>query len=108
DRPTIITEQGAYHGWTPGANAATSMPYLRNVYFNPSTGDVRVPRGIAPDPVAPAPICHFCGPGNTCSRCLLPDGRLTYVLETERMIRSIGVNSVAAYITELYHGAAGV
>lgn len=107
DRPTIITEQGAYHGWTPGANAATSMPYLRNVYMNPSTGEVRVPRGVTPDPVAPAPICAFCGPGNTCSRCVLPDGRLAYVVETERMIRSIGVGRVAAYITELYHGAAG-
>ncbi len=35
------------------------------------------------------------------------DGRLRCVAETERLIRSLGVENVAAIITELYHGAGG-
>jgi taurine--2-oxoglutarate transaminase len=98
NRPTIITRQGAYHGWTPGAVGATTLPYLRDVFTDTVSGEVRhVPTPHPDYPAAPAAL----------SDERAEDGRLACVAETERVIRAVGVEKVAAIITEIYHGAGG-
>jgi taurine--2-oxoglutarate transaminase len=105
-RPTVVTRDAAYHGWTSGAAAATGVSALRNG-FRPADGspDRPVPTPHAPYPAAPAPICSNCPLGHTYPTCKDADGRLACVRETERLIRSVGASQVAAFVTELWHGA---
>jgi taurine--2-oxoglutarate transaminase len=105
-RPTVVTRDAAYHGWTAAAAAASGVSSLRNG-FRPA-GEPRfraVPTPHAPYPVAPSPICSNCPLGQSYPQCKDADGRLACVRETERVIRSVGVNQVAAFITEIWHGA---
>jgi taurine--2-oxoglutarate transaminase len=97
DRPLVVTRQGAYHGWTAGAAAVTSIAHMRNPLIDPATGEVRHDRSLIPAPFAPIAL----------SDELDGDGRLRCVADTELLIRSLGVENVAAVITELYHGAGG-
>lgn len=97
DRPLIVTRQGAYHGWTSGAASVTSIAHMRNPLIDPVTGAFRHDRSLITSPMAPAAI----------SEELDADGRLRCVAETERLIRSLGIENVAGVITELYHGAGG-
>lgn len=97
DRALVVTREGAYHGWTPGASAATSIAHMRNMLVDPANGEVRHDRSLTPYPIAPAAMDDERD----------ADGRLRCVAETERLIRSLGVENVAAIITELYHGAGG-
>jgi taurine--2-oxoglutarate transaminase len=97
DRPLIVTREGAYHGWTAGAASVTSIAHMRNPLIDPVSGEVRNDRSLVPSPVAPVAM----------SDELADDGRLRCVADTERLIRSLGVENVAGIITELYHGAGG-
>ncbi len=97
DRPLIVTREGAYHGWTAAAAAVTSIAHMRNPLIDPVSGEVRYDRSLVPSPVAPVAM----------SDELADDGRLRCVADTERLIRSLGVENVAGFITELYHGAGG-
>lgn len=97
DRPLVVTRQGAYHGWTAGAAAVTSIAHMRNLLTDPATGEVRHDRSLIPAPAAPIAISDERD----------ADGMLRCVAETERLIRALGVEQVAAVITELYHGAGG-
>lgn len=97
DRPAVVTTQAAYHGWTSGAAAATTLPYLRNVFQDAESGEVRtVPTAHPEFHAVPAPI-----------GCADEVAVRAVVEETERSIRAIGVENVAALITELYYGAGG-
>lgn len=105
-RPIVVTRDAAYHGWTAAAAAATGISTLRNGFRPADAAHARpVPTPHAPYPVAPAPICGNCPLGQSYPNCKDADGRLACVRQTERVIRSVGVNQVAAFITELWHGA---
>jgi taurine--2-oxoglutarate transaminase len=106
NRPVIVTRDLAFHGWTAGAAAATGVAARRNVLTVGDTGETRaVPSPHAPYPTAPAPLCSSCPLGQTYPACKDADGTLACVNATERVIRSVGVEQVAAFITEIWHGA---
>jgi taurine--2-oxoglutarate transaminase len=97
NRPAVVTTQAAYHGWTTGAAAATTLPYLRNVFHEVESGEVRtVSTAHQEFHAVPAPI-----------GCTDETSIRAVVDETERSIRAIGVENVAGLITELYYGAGG-
>jgi len=97
NRPVVVTMESAYHGWTTGAAAATTLPYLRNVFHDMTSGEVRtVPTPHSEFHAVPAPI-----------GCESEEDVRLVVEQTERLIRAIGVENVAAFITELYNGAGG-
>jgi len=97
NRPAVVVSQASYHGWTTGAAAATTLPYLRNVFTDTRTGEVRtVPTAHPEFHAAPAPL-H-----------LSTDEEIrACVAETERTIRAAGVHNVAAFMLEVYKGAGG-
>lgn len=97
NRPTVVVSQASYHGWTTGAAASTTLPYLRNVFHDLQTGDVRT----APTPhqefhAAPAPL-----------GLSTEEEIRACAAETERTIRAAGVHNVAAFMLEIYKGAGG-
>ena len=97
NRPAIVVSQASYHGWTTGAAAATTLPYLRNVFTDTRTGEVRtIPTSHPEFHAAPAPL-HL-GSDEEIRAC---------VAETERTIRAVGVQNVAAFMLEIYKGAGG-
>lgn len=97
NRPGIIVSQASYHGWTTGAAAATTLPYLRNVFTNMQTGEVRtVPTSHPEFHAAPAPL-HMSS----------EEQIRACVAETERTIRAAGIHNVAAFMLEIYKGAGG-
>jgi taurine--2-oxoglutarate transaminase len=97
NRPVVVTMEAAYHGWTTGAAAATTLPYLRNVFHDLETDEFRtVPTPHAEFHAAPAPI-----------DCETEADVRQVVERTERVIRAAGVENVAGFITELYNGAGG-
>ena len=97
NRPTVVVSEASYHGWTTGAAASTTLPYLRNVFHDLQTGEVRA---VATDHrefhAAPAPL------GLTTEEAIR-----NCVAETERTIRAVGVHNVAAFMLEIYKGAGG-
>jgi taurine--2-oxoglutarate transaminase len=97
NRPAIVVSQASYHGWTTGAAAATTLPYLRNVFTDMRTGEVRtIPTSHPEFHAAPAPL-HLSSEAEI-RAC---------VEETERTIRAVGVQNVAAFMLEIYKGAGG-
>jgi taurine--2-oxoglutarate transaminase len=97
NRPVIVTMEAAYHGWTTGAAAATTLPYLRNVFHDLDADEIRtVPTPHAEFHAAPAPIDDE-----------TEEDVRKVVEQTERVIRAAGVENVAGFITELYNGAGG-
>ena len=103
-KPLIVTRQLAFHGWTTGAGAATTIPALRNAFAG-RDGLLRRPAVEAGVAVGPAAYCPECIRGE--NDCRDGSGVLRCVAETERFIRSLGPESVAAYVTEYWCGAAG-
>lgn len=97
NRPVIVVSQASYHGWTTGASAATTLPYLRNLFTDLETGQVRsVPTAHPEFHAAPAPL-----------NLATEDEIRACVAETERVIRAAGVPNVAGFMYEIYHGAGG-
>jgi taurine--2-oxoglutarate transaminase len=96
-RPRIVVAQSSYHGWTSSAAAATSLPHLRNLFRDAATGiHYSVPTDQPPFVAAPTPHPQA-GPGEI-AECLE---------QTERLIRAVGVDQVAAFMLEIYKGAGG-
>jgi taurine---2-oxoglutarate transaminase len=97
NRPGIVVTQTSYHGWTTGAAAATTLPYLRDTFTDVATGEVRALRTSHGEfHPAPAPL-----------GAVTPEQVTACVTETERLIRAVGVENVAAFMTEIWHGAGG-
>lgn len=97
NRPVIVVSQASFHGWTTGASAATTLPYLRNIFHDLETGEVRsVPTAHPEFHAAPAPLNL-----NT------EEEIRACVAETERTIRAAGVHNVAGFMFEIYKGAGG-
>jgi taurine--2-oxoglutarate transaminase len=99
-RPIIVTRQLAFHGWTSGAAAATTIPSISNSYTT------HEPVAYTRRPVPQSGV-HVAPVALSADDERAPDGRLRSVVETERLIRSIGVENVAGYVTELWCGSAG-
>jgi taurine--2-oxoglutarate transaminase len=95
NRPNVVVVQNSYHGWTAATAAATTVPYMQNTLDDPRDGAIHhapMPGG----PYYPAPSPYGLIDGESIAHCLR---------ETERLIRSIGVSRVAAFMTEIWHGA---
>ena len=97
NRPVVVVSQASYHGWTTGAAASTTLPYLRNVFHDLETGEVRAaPTSHQEFHAAPAPLG------------LSTDEEIrACAAETERTIRAAGVHNVAGFMLEIYKGAGG-
>lgn len=96
-RPRIVVAQSAYHGWTSSAAAATSLPHMRNIFHAPESGRYQsVPTDQPPFVAAPTPSVG--STGDEIQECLV---------QTERLIRAVGVDQVAAFMMEIYKGAGG-
>lgn len=110
NRPNIITREWAYHGWTLGAGSCTRVrPLADNLTSTSEPVSVRdVPGKPAGFYVVPGHNCYRCSLGHTYPSCKMRDGRLPCVNVVESMIRAIGVNTVAAIITETVYGTAGI
>jgi taurine--2-oxoglutarate transaminase len=97
NRPAVVVSQASYHGWTTGAAASTTLPYLRNVFHNLETGEVRaIPTSHAEFHAAPAPL-----------GLSTEEEIRACAAETENTIRAVGVQNVAAFMLEIYKGAGG-
>ncbi len=110
NRPNIITREHAYHGWTMGAAGATRMVGIRSNLAGSELGQYRqVPaHPMGGYYIAPAPQCYDCTLGHTYPECKQSDGKLACVRSTERLIKTIGPETVAAMITEPIMGAATI
>jgi taurine---2-oxoglutarate transaminase len=97
NRPGIVVMQTSYHGWTTGAAAATMLPYLRDTFTDLATGEIRALRSTHAE-FHPAPAPLGLTSGEEISAC---------VSQTERLIRAVGIENVAAFMTEIWHGAGG-
>lgn len=94
-RPVVVVSEESYHGWTAGASAATTLPRFRGVVdFDGET--TLTPRPHEAYPAAPSP------------RGLTTDVEIRRCVErTEELIISLGIDNVAAFMFEIYHGAGG-
>ena len=110
NRSNIITREHAYHGWTMGAAGATRMVGIRSNLAGTTPGEFRqVPaHPFGGYHIAPAPHCYDCTLGQTYPECKQPNGQLACVKATERLIKTLGPESVAAMITEPIMGAATI
>ncbi len=110
NRQNIVTREHAYHGATMGAAGATRLigvrsglagtekEQYRQVPAHPGLGFI----------IAPAPNCFDCSLGHEYPDCKSRGDMLPCILATERVIKSHGVDSVAAMITEPSFGAGSI
>lgn len=107
-RRNIVTRSFDYHGWTTAMTGANGVRGYRSSLASGS-GEPRI-REIpdAPSPnyhYAPAPHCYRCPIGHTYGQCKDKTGTLACVRTTEHVIRTIGAESVAGFLTETVQGA---
>lgn len=105
-RPNVISRDFAYHGWTHGALSLMGLPGSRGILASPDSDEVVRPPGIPIPGVhfAPSPYCTECPPTRDLRDC--PHGRSTdaCIAATERLIRTLGADSVAAVVAETIFG----
>lgn len=107
-RRNIVTRTYDYHGWTGSLSGANGVRGYRSSLASGS-GEPRV-RDVpdAPSPnyhYAPAPHCYRCPIGHAYPTCKDAAGTLACVNATEHVIRSIGPETVAGFLTEPAQGA---
>ena len=109
-RPNIITREYAYHGWTMGAAGCTKLRAVRSALTSPEEQEIQdVPGFNNPSfHFVPAPFCYRCSLGHTYPSCKQKDGTLACVQMTEKVIRTLGPETVAAMITEVVMGGGTV
>jgi taurine---2-oxoglutarate transaminase len=106
NRPVVVGRDLGFHGWTAGAAAATGVARMRSgLVLSGGTEARAVPTAHPPYPVAPAPLCASCPLGRTYPGCIDDRGTLACVNATESVLRSVGVEQVAAFLTEIWHGS---
>jgi taurine--2-oxoglutarate transaminase len=105
-RPNVISRDFAYHGWTHGALSLMGLPGSRGILASPDGDEIRRPPGIPIPGVhfAPTPYCTDCPAGTDLRDC--PHGRDTdaCIAATERLIRTLGADTVAAVVAETILG----
>ena len=109
-RPNIITREYAYHGSTSGAAGASRNRYYRSTLASPDSGEIRdVPNFPgAGFHVVPAPYCYRCSLGHTYPSCKQDHGTLACIRVSENLIRTIGAETVAAFVTEIFYGGSAI
>ncbi|MCZ6767995.1 MAG: aspartate aminotransferase family protein [Acidobacteria bacterium] len=113
-RPYIITQEYAFHGWTTGAGGGCTRirGYSNNLASPTDPNSFQEVPGF-PTPgyyVAPAPYCYRCPVGHTYPDCKSkePVGSLPCLRPLEHLIEVIGAENIAAVITEIMFGGAGI
>ena len=98
-RPNIVTQEYSYHGWTQGAAGTTGFRG-ESGHVSTENGEVREVPGFPPPEyhLVPAPT-HY--PSEVTES---ENGRLDCVEETERIIRAIGPETVAAFLCDVSQG----
>jgi taurine--2-oxoglutarate transaminase len=107
-RRNIVTRTYDYHGWTNALSGANGVRGYRSSLASGSGDEVHVDVPDAPSPnyhYAPAPHCYRCPIGHTYPECKDESGTLACVRATEHLIRSIGAETVAGFLTEPAQGA---
>jgi taurine--2-oxoglutarate transaminase len=105
-RPNIITREYAYHGSTSGAAGASRNRFYRSSFASPDSGEIRdVPNFPGTGfHIVPAPYCYRCSLGHSYPSCKQPDGRLACILASENLVRTLGPETIAAFVTEIFYG----
>jgi len=109
-RPNIITREYAYHGSTSGAAGASRNRYYRSTLASTTSDEIRdVPNFPGSGfHVVPAPYCFRCSVGHTYPSCKMDDGTLPCIHASENLIKSIGAETVAAFVTEIFYGGSAI
>lgn len=113
-RQLIITQEHSFHGWTTGAGGGCTRlrGYCNNLASPTDPNDFKDVPGF-PTPgfhVVPAPFCYRCPVGHSYPECKkrVAGGRLPCLLPLEHLIEVIGPQNIAAVITEIMFGGAGI
>jgi taurine---2-oxoglutarate transaminase len=107
-RRNIVTRGHDYHGWTGALSGANGVRgYRSSLASGSGTPTIRdVPDAPSPNfHYAPPPHCYRCPIGHTYPNCKDQSGTLACVRATENLIRTIGVETVAGFLTECAQGA---
>lgn len=107
-RRNIVTRTFDYHGWTNTLSGANGVRGYRASLASGSGDPVIRDVPDAPSPnyhYAPAPHCYRCPIGHTYPNCKDESGTLACVRATEHLIRSLGPETVAGFLTEPAQGA---
>lgn len=105
---SIVTRTYDYHGWTSSLSGANGNRGYRSSLASGS-GEPRildvpgVPEGK--HHYAPAPHCYRCPIGHTYPNCKGADGTLACVQATEHLMRTVGPETIAGFLTEPAQGA---
>lgn len=107
-RRNIVTRSYDYHGWTNALSGANGVRGYRSSLA--SGGGAPVIRDVPDSPspnyhFAPAPQCYRCPIGHTYPNCKDRQGTLACVRATEHVIRMLGPENVAGFLTEPAQGA---
>ncbi|RJP15678.1 MAG: aspartate aminotransferase family protein [Candidatus Abyssobacteria bacterium SURF_5] len=109
-RPNIITREYAYHGSSSGAAGASRNRYYRASLASPTSGQIRdVPNFPGTGfHIVPAPYCYRCSVGHTYPSCKQADGTLACIKASENLIKTVGAETVAAVVTEIFYGGSAI
>lgn len=99
-RPYIVTQQYSFHGWTEGAANCTQIRNYGSIMTSPESNTViSTPLATPGYHVAPAPPIAWKSNPESVDACLE---------QTERMLRTIGVEKIAGFITEPIFGVSSI
>ncbi|HUI63168.1 MAG TPA: aspartate aminotransferase family protein [Steroidobacteraceae bacterium] len=107
-RRNIVTRSYDYHGWTNALSGANGVRGYRSSLASGSGEPVIRDVPDSPSPnyhFAPAPQCYRCPIGHTYPNCKDSKGTLACVRATEHVIRTLGPETVAGFLTEPAQGA---
>jgi taurine--2-oxoglutarate transaminase len=107
-RRNIVTRSYDYHGWTNALSGANGVRGYRSSLASGSGEPVIRDVPDAPSPnyhYAPPPQCYRCPIGHTYPNCKDANGTLACVRATEHVIKTIGTETVAGFLTEPAQGA---
>jgi len=103
NRPTIVSKEWAYHGYTMGAAGATTSPaYRSGLASDTEPAETRPVPSHPPGGfmMVPGNNCYRCSLGHEYPACKMRDGTLPCVHVVDSMV-SARVDSVAAIITDI-------
>jgi taurine--2-oxoglutarate transaminase len=109
-RPHIITREYAYHGSTSGAAGASRNRYYRATMASTTSNEIRdVPNFPGTGfHIVPAPYCYRCSLQHTYPSCKGIDGTLACIRASENLIQTLGAETVAAFVTEIFYGGSSI
>lgn len=110
NRPNIVSREHSYHGWTQGAVGCTRFRAFRAGLVSDHDAEIRDIPNSPPGGyyVVPAPYCYRCSIGHDYPDCKGKDGRLACVRATESLMRTIGPETIAAFIGDVAYGSPAI